>query len=104
MEREELPNIALFISLRSTVRTASNRRGALQVAPIFDPDAVTPLDMWVLTKVAFHLNLPYKKREPSWYLVHCIVNGDGDFASESVVGLGSQVALGRVNLSEAIAR
>ncbi len=46
---EELPDIALFISLRSTVRTAGNRRGSLQVAPIFDPAAVTPLDMWALT-------------------------------------------------------
>lgn len=57
-EYEELPAHALFIFLRSTVRTARNRDGELVMAP-FDPAAGT------------YLNLLFQKQEPAWYLAHC---------------------------------
>lgn len=68
---DEFPDMALFIFLRSTFQTARNRESELHVAASFHPAAVTPLDRWALTKVAFYLNLPFQKQEPAWYLAHC---------------------------------
>ncbi len=72
MGMEETPAAALFLFLRASFRTTNNSPYPLSVAKPFEPAAATaPLAVWALTKLAFHLNVPFVHKAPAWLLGHC---------------------------------